>query len=56
MAEKYSGGYILLCTERNTRVIIVVLLMSTSQAHFVCVTLAANLTRWMGWESYRLIP
>ena len=52
MAEKYSGGYILLCIERNTCVVIVMFPMSTSQAYFVCVTLAANLSRWMGVLSF----
>ena len=37
MAEKYSGGYILFCTERQVGAVIAVFLMSASQVYFVCV-------------------
>ena len=37
MAEKYSGGYILFCKERQVTGVIVVFLMSASQVYFVCV-------------------
>ena len=42
MAEKYSGGYILFCTERQVGAVIVVFLMSASQVYFyVCDTCCA---------------
>ena len=37
VAEKYSGGYILFCTERQVGAVIVVFLMSASQVYFVYV-------------------
>ena len=37
MAEKYSGGYILLCTERQSGAVIVVFPTSVRQVYFVCV-------------------
>ena len=37
VAEKYSGGYILFCTERQVGAVIVVFLTSASQVYFVCV-------------------
>ena len=37
MAEKYSGGYILFCTERQVGAVIVMFLTSASQVYFVCV-------------------
>ena len=37
VAETYSGGYILFCTERQVSAVIVVFLMSASQVYFVCV-------------------
>ena len=44
MADIYSGGFILFCTERQVGAVIVVFLTSASQLLCMCVTLVVR--RW----------
>ena len=46
MAEKYSGGYILFCTERQVGAVIVIFLMSTCQPSLLCMCVTLVVRRW----------